>query len=257
MNALEFNEVCLSYGRHVTLAEGSFRVRQGAFIGLLGANGAGKTTLLKAVLGLMRPSAGSIRVFGRPTKRGNPEIGYVPQSHRQVNELNLNGRDLLLGSVTGRRFGRPFSSVADRQDVDRVLEIAGASDLARLPIRTLSGGERQRVMIAQALLGSPKMLLLDEPLVSLDPNHQEAVVRLVRDIQQDLGITVLFCSHELTPLLGKIDGVLFLGRRKVALGPVDEVIRSEVLSDLYDAPMEVVRSGERIFVVSGIPSHTA
>ena len=257
MIALEFDRVCLSYGSHVTLADGSFRVGQGEFIGLLGPNGAGKTTLFKAVLGLLRPSSGTIRVFGEPTRRGNAHIGYVPQFGRQLSGLALSGRDLLLGSLTSSRYGQPFSTADQRRDVDRVLEITGAGDLARQPMGTLSGGERQRVLIAQALLGSPKMLILDEPLVSLDPNRQESVVSLVREIQQDLGITVLFCSHELTPLLGKIDGVLFLGRQKVALGPVEEVITSKVLSDLYGAPMDVVHADGRVFVVAGAPASAA
>ncbi|WP_196223169.1 metal ABC transporter ATP-binding protein [Roseibium sp. RKSG952] len=252
--ALEFDKVCLRYGRHVTLEAGTFSVEHGKFIGMLGANGAGKTTLLKAVLGLQRTAAGSISVFGRPTRRGNPKIGYVAQSHRQIDDLGLSGHDLLLGSLTGRRYGRPFSSKADRRDVARVQEITGVTELARLPVRKLSGGERKRILIAQALLGSPQMLLLDEPLVSLDPNHQEGVVRLVRAIQTDLGITVLFCSHELTPLLGKVDGIMFLGQRKVALGSVDEVITPKVMTDLYDAPMKVVRSEGRIFVVDDAPS---
>ncbi len=257
MIALEFDGVCLRYGSNVTLADGSFRVGQGKFIGLLGPNGAGKTTLFRAVLGLLRPSSGSIRVFGQPTRRGNAHIGYVPQFGKQLNQLSLSGRDLLIGSVTGSRYGWPFSTAAQREDIDRVLEVTGAGDLARRPMGTLSGGERQRILIAQALLGSPKMLLLDEPLVSLDPNRQESVVSLVRDIQQDLDMTVLFCSHELTPLLGKIDGVLFLGQRKVALGPVEEVITPKVLSDLYGAPMDVVRSAGRVFVVAGGPSPAA
>ena len=257
MIALEFDDVCLSYGSHVTLADGSFRIGQGEFMGVLGPNGAGKTTLFKAVLGLLRPASGSIRVFGEPTRRGNAHIGYVPQFGKQLNQLGLSGRDLLIGSVTGSRFGWPFSSAAERQDIDRVLELTGASDLARRPMGSLSGGERQRILIAQALLGSPKMLLLDEPLVSLDPNRQESMVSLVRGIQQELDITVLFCSHELTPLLGKIDGVLYLGHQKVALGPVDDVITSEVLSDLYGAPMDVVHADGQVFVVAGDASPAA
>lgn len=251
MSALAFDAVCLKYGSHVTLADGSFRIAPGEFVGLLGANGAGKTTLLKAVLGLLRPASGSISVFGEPARSGNARIGYVPQFRKPLTELSLTGRDLLIGSVTGSRYGWPFTTGSERRDVDRALEATGASDLARRPMGTLSGGERQRILIAQALLGAPKMLLLDEPLVSLDPNHQEGVVALVRSIQRDLGITVLFCSHELTPLLGKIDSVLFLGQQKVALGPVEAVITPAVLSDLYGAPMDVVHSKGRIFVVAG------
>jgi zinc/manganese transport system ATP-binding protein len=251
VNAIAFEGVTLGHGSRHTLVDASFCIGRGDFIGLLGANGAGKTTLLKAVLGLMAPARGTIRVDDRPARRGNPQIGYVPQIRKALSEVNITGHDLLLGAAAGTRYGWPFDTAAERRDVDRVLELAQAADLARRPLATLSGGERQRVLIAQALLGSPTMLLLDEPLVSLDPNHQAVVVGLVRQIQRDLGMTVLFSSHELAPLLGQIDGVLYLGRSEAALGSVDEVITAECLSRLYGAPMNVVHVDGRIFVIAG------
>ena len=115
----------------------------------------------------------------------------------------------------------------------------------------ISGGERQRLLLAQALLGHPRLLLLDEPLISLDPHHQHSVIELVKQVQQEFGITVLFSAHELNPLLNAIDQVLYLGRGQVALGPVDQVITAPVLSRLYGSPIEVVRLNNRIFVMSG------
>ncbi len=105
--------------------------------------------------------------------------------------------------------------------------------------------------MAQALLGEPRLLLLDEPLISLDPHHQRVVVDLVRQVQQRLGIAVLFSAHELNPLLPAIDRVLYLGRGQAALGTVDEVITSPVLSRLYGAEIDVVRLKGRVFVMSG------
>jgi zinc/manganese transport system ATP-binding protein len=251
MNAIAFAGVTLGHGNRQTLVDVSFGIAKGDFIGLLGANGAGKTTLLKAVLGLLAPRRGSIEVDGLPARRGNPRIGYVPQIRKALTELNITGHDLLLGAVAGTRYGWPFDKVVERRDVARSLELAQASELARRPLAALSGGERQRILIAQALLGSPTMLLLDEPLVSLDPNHQAAVVTLVREIQRELGITVLMSSHELAPLLGQIDGVLYLGQGAAALGSVDRVITAECLTRLYGAPMEVAHVGGRIFVFAG------
>jgi zinc/manganese transport system ATP-binding protein len=251
VSAIVFDDVTLGHGNRHTLVDASFRIEKGEFIGLLGANGAGKTTLLKAVLGLMPPARGAIFVQGLPARRGNRQIGYVPQVRKALTEVNITGHDLLLGATAGTRYGWPFATMAERRDVDRVLELAQASDLARRPLASLSGGERQRVLIAQALFVSPTMLLLDEPLVSLDPNHQAGVVGLVRDIQRELGMTVLFSSHELTPLLGQIDGVLYLGHKVAALGSVDDVITAECLSRLYGAPMDVVHVDGRIFVIAG------
>ncbi|MHA7204683.1 ATP-binding cassette domain-containing protein, partial [Burkholderia pseudomallei] len=136
-------------------------------------------------------------------------------------------------------------------DVDRVLDLVGASALAKRPLSELSGGERQRLLLAQCLLGTPTLLLLDEPLISLDPNHQRGVVELVRRVQRELGITVLFSAHELNPLLNALDRVLYLGNGVAALGTVDEVITKPVLSRLYGSPIDVMRVNGRIFVMSG------
>jgi zinc/manganese transport system ATP-binding protein len=142
-------------------------------------------------------------------------------------------------------------SRADYHDADRTLDLVGATALAKRPLADLSGGERQRLLLAQALLGNPSILLLDEPLISLDPSRQTAVIDLVRGLQQELGITVLFSAHELNPLLGALDRVLYLGNRQAALGSVDDVITGPVLSRLYGSPIEVVRVAGRIFVMSG------
>jgi zinc/manganese transport system ATP-binding protein len=115
----------------------------------------------------------------------------------------------------------------------------------------LSGGERQRLLLAQCLLGNPRLLLLDEPLISLDPRHQTGVVELVRRVQRELNITVLFSAHELNPLLNSLDRVLYLGSGRAALGTVDEVISKPVLSRLYGSPIDVMRVNGRIFVMSG------
>jgi zinc/manganese transport system ATP-binding protein len=129
--------------------------------------------------------------------------------------------------------------------------LVGATSLARRPLAETSGGERQRLLLAQALIGHPKLLLLDEPLISLDPHHARAVVELVKALQVELGLTVLFSAHELNPLLGALSRVLYLGRGQAALGSVDEVITGPVLSRLYGSKIEVVRLNGRIFVMSG------
>jgi zinc/manganese transport system ATP-binding protein len=114
-----------------------------------------------------------------------------------------------------------------------------------------SGGERQRLLLAQALVGRPDLLLLDEPLVNLDPHFQSEVVALAKSLGYELGITVLFTAQELNPLLGALDRVLYLGRGQAALGSVDEVITGPVLSRLYGAQIDVIHVRGRIFVMSG------
>ena len=163
----------------------------------------------------------------------------------------LSGRDFVAGVVKGHRLGLPILGRSGQAEVDRVLDLVGARDLARRTLGSLSGGERQRLLLAQALVGRPRLLLLDEPLISLDPHRQQEVVALTRSVQQELGVTVLFTAHELNPLLGAIDRVLYLGRGQAALGTVDAVITGPVLSRLYGAPIDVLRIAGRIFVMSG------
>ncbi|OLL29738.1 ABC transporter ATP-binding protein [Burkholderia sp. SRS-W-2-2016] len=248
---LELEHVTLDLGGRTILRDTSFVVNQGEFIGVLGPNGAGKTTLMRAVLGLVPAAGGAIRVLGQTVERGNASIGYMPQTRSALAGRRVRGRDFVAMAADGHRWGLPHADAKTRAEVDRVLDLVGASKLALRPLSELSGGERQRLLLAQCLLGNPKLLLLDEPLISLDPHHQKSVVELVRRVQQELGIAVLFSAHELNPLLNSLDRVLYLGSGVAALGTVDEVITRPVLSRLYGSPIDVMRVNGRIFVMSG------
>ena len=251
MNAIEFRQVALRLGGRDVLAGVSLEIATGEFVGVLGPNGAGKTTLMRAVLGLVSASRGTIRVLGRPAARGNPAVGYMPQIRSSGNDLRLSGWGFVAGVVDGHRLGLPFVGKAARAEVDRVLDLVGAGDLARRPLAELSGGEQQRLLLAPALIGRPQLLLLDEPLVNLDPHYQDDLVGLAKSLCDELGVTILFSAHEVNPLLGALDRVLYLGSGRAALGTVDDVITGPVLSRLYGAEIDVVRLKGRIFVMSG------
>ena len=251
MRAIAFRDVTLRQGGRDVLANVGLEIAQGEFVGVLGPNGAGKTTLMRAVLGLVPASSGRISVLGRPAARGNPDIGYMPQVRSALGAMRLSGWDFVAGVVDGHRLGLPIPGRAGRDEVDRALALVGAGELARRPLAETSGGERQRLLLAQALIGRPSLLLLDEPLSNLDPHHQQSVVALVKSLQKELGITVLFSAHELNPLLGTLDRVLYLGRGQAALGTVEDVITGPVLSRLYGSAIEVVRLKDRIFMMSG------
>ncbi len=226
-------------------------IKEGEFIGMLGSNGSGKTTLLRAILGLIPAQAGIIRVLGQPATRGNPMIGYMPQARGNLANACFTGWDFVASAAGGKNWGLPRLDASQRLDVDWALSMVGARDLARRPLSELSGGERQRLLLSQALLGRPRLLLLDEPLVNLDPTRQSGVVEIVRNLQKELKFAVIFSAHELNPLLNSIDRVLYLGGGKAVLGAVDEVITGPVLSRLYGSEIEVVRLGGRIFVMAG------
>ena len=251
MSALSFDNVTIDMGRRTILAGASFAIEDGEFIGMLGANGAGKTTLMRAALGLVPVSGGAIRVLGGAVTRGNAAIGYMPQNRGDFARLRLTGYDIVASAAGGAAWGLPRLDMAQRREIDWALDMVGARDLAKRSIGEISGGERQRLLLSQALLGRPKLLLLDEPLISLDPAHQKSVVEIVRRLRDELKIAILFSAHEINPLLSAIDRVLYLGAGKAVLGAVDEVITGPVLSKLYGAEIEVVRVKDRVFVMAG------
>lgn len=247
---VELDNVNLRLGGRDVLANASLKIEAGEFIGVLGPNGSGKTTLMRAILGLLPPSAGTIHVFGRAPRCGDSSIGYLPQLRTVLPDLHVRGTDFIGSSLHGECWGLPSLSSRDRGMIEGTLDAVGARELGRRPLSEMSGGERQRLLLAQALIGNPKLLLLDEPLISLDARHQEVAIDVVRKACREHAITVLFSAHELNQLLGTLDRVLYLGNKQAVLGTVDEVITAPVLSRLYNTDIQVVRAEGHIFVMS-------
>ncbi|MBV8473852.1 MAG: ATP-binding cassette domain-containing protein [Hyphomicrobiales bacterium] len=251
MSALSFEDVVIRLGGREILSAANFAIEDGEFIGMLGANGAGKTTLMRATLGLIPVASGKIKVLGQPVTKGNSSIGYMPQTRGLGPGLRLTGYDVVASAAVGARFGFGRLDKAARREIDWALDLVDARDLAKRSIGELSGGQRQRVLLSQALLGHPRLLLLDEPLISLDPAHQKGVVDIARRLRDELKIAILFSAHELNPLVNAIDRVLYLGSGAAVLGAVDDVVTGPVLSRLYGAEIEVVRVRDRYFVMAG------
>ena len=251
MSALAFDNATIRLGGRTILRQASFVIEPGEFIGMLGANGAGKTTLMRAALGLTPLASGAISVLDQPVTRGNSGIGYMPQNRGAILGLRISGYDVVASAAVGARFGFSRLDAAMKREIEWALDQVGARDLARRSIGELSGGERQRLLLSQALLGRPKLLLLDEPLISLDPAHQNGVVEIARRLRDELKIAIVFSAHELNPLVNAIDRVLYLGGVAAVLGPVEEVVTGPVLSRLYGSPIEVVRIKDRYFVMAG------
>jgi len=251
VSALRFYKATIKLGRWEVLSAVSFAVQDGEFVGMLGANGAGKTTLMRAALGLVPVASGAVSVFDQPATRGNASIGFMPQNRGAVAGLRLTGWDVVASAAIGARFGFVQLDKAARREIDWALDEVGAREFARRSIGELSGGERQLVLLSQALLGRPRLLLLDEPLISLDPAHQKSVVEIARRVCDDLKVAILFSAHELNPLVNAIDRVLYLGGGAAVIGPVEEVVTGPVLSRLYGAPIDVIHVKDRYFVMAG------
>jgi zinc/manganese transport system ATP-binding protein len=239
------------------------RIGQGEFVAVLGPNGAGKSTLLDVLLGLLPLSEGSVSVLGREPRAARAGIGYLPQRRSFDAATRVRGRELVRLGLDGSRWGVPlparFSAASRRAEerVEAMVELVGAGAYASRPIGELSGGEQQRLLIAQALVREPRLLLLDEPLDSLDLSNQAAVAGLVQRICESQGVTVLLVAHDVNPILPYLDRVVYFAEGSGIEGPPREVIDSATLSRLYGAPIEVLEASDGRLVVVGTPEAPA
>ncbi|MEP7178326.1 MAG: ABC transporter ATP-binding protein [Pseudonocardiales bacterium] len=246
---VRLRDAALRFGRRELWGGLDLDVAPGEFLAVLGPNGSGKTTLVKVLLGLQRLSEGTVEVCGRSPRRGSPHVGYVPQQKAFDRDVALRGRDLVRLGLDGHRWGTGRPSRRARQQVAKVIEAVGATGYADAPLGRLSGGEQQRLRIAQALLGDPSVLLCDEPLLSLDLSHQQATSALIDERRRSAGTSVVFVTHEINPILGMVDRVLYLAGKKWAVGTPEEIMTSERLSVLYDTDVDVLRIRDRIVVI--------
>jgi zinc/manganese transport system ATP-binding protein len=252
--AVRLRQAELSYGDRRLWAGLTLDVQPGEFLAVLGPNGSGKTSLLKVLLGLQRLSAGIVAVSGSLPHRGSSSVGYIPQQKSFDRDLPLRGRDLVRLGLDGHRFGWSRPNREQRARIEAAIAAVGATGYADAPIGLLSGGEQQRLRIAQALLGNPALLLCDEPLLSLDLAHQQAVSTLIDTRRRTAGTAVVFVTHEVNPILPLVDRVLYLVGGRWAVGTPDEVMTSERLTELYGTEVDVLRVRDRIVVI-GAPDN--
>ena len=247
---LSIKDVGVRLGGRDILRGVSAEIFPGEFIGVFGPNGAGKSTLMRCLLGLIPYCAGQLSVFGKPPGQANRVIGYMPQSRTHLENTALSARSLVSAVEGGNRWGMPWSTRASRGEVERAITLAGTEEYAHRPFSVLSGGEKQRIMLAQALIGKPRLLILDEPLISLDPRNQARMIECVAGIKATTGATILFVAHDVNPLIGVMDRVIYVAGGRAAIGAADEVISSATLSKLYGTTIHVVRAEGRIFIVA-------
>lgn len=241
----------LAHGDRTLWRDVDLAVAPGEFIAILGANGSGKSSLLHALLGGQRLTAGRVTIAGRPVARGSRLVGYIPQRIALDPAVSLTARDLVRLGVDGHRWGLGLTSRRQaRTRADELLADVDASHLAAAPVSQLSGGELQRVRVAEALGGRPRLILADEPLAALDVAQAGRVIDLLDRYRTREGAAVLLVTHDINAVLGVADRVLYLAGGSYRLGPLDEVLTSASLTDLYGAPVDVFRTGGRIVVVA-------
>jgi zinc/manganese transport system ATP-binding protein len=251
---LSVKNASLSFDQRVIWHDLNLEIQPGEFIAVIGANGSGKSMLLKSILGQQALSAGSIEFLGKPSRHGNTQIGYVPQ-HRAIDSgLPLKVVDAVRFGLDGHSFGLPMPSASKKALALEALAQVDAGHLAQTPVGELSGGEMQRVRVAQAVISHPKLILADEPLSALDLHHQQVVSELVHQQSERFGAAVLFVTHDVNPIIDYVDRVLYLAQGRYSIGTADEVLQSDVLSELYGTEIDVVRNQGRV-VVLGAHDH--
>jgi zinc/manganese transport system ATP-binding protein len=249
----------VAYSGRPVWAHANFEIGRGEFVAIIGPNGAGKTTLFRLLLGLIRPTGGSLSVFGAAPERGNRRIGYVPQTHLVDRDTNVEARELVRLGFSGQRWYpnlTPRMVHDEQRATDAAIESVGAGPIARKALGEMSGGELQRIFLAEALATSPDLLLLDEPLANLDIRRARELVELVHGLVTSRSVTTLLVAHDINPLIRCLDKVVYIANGRVATGPPDEVLTTRKLSELYGVPVEVLRDSRgNLVIVGGEDAH--
>lgn len=242
--------LAVGFAKKILLQHIDATIARGEFIAILGANGSGKTTLLKTLLGALRPIDGVLSVLGHLPHQDCSRIGYMPQQFSRPELKHLTARTLLTATIQSHQWGLPYLTHAKQQEIDRVLAAVEAESFADKILDDCSGGQKRRIMLAQALLGNPQLLLLDEPLAHLDLRHQEKFVEILTQLKTQHHITILMTSHDMNPLVHTISRVWYLANGQALLGTFAEVMTSEKLSALYQTPVEVIQHKQRYVVIA-------
>jgi zinc/manganese transport system ATP-binding protein len=249
---LSAQDLTAGYPGKVVWRDARFSINRGEFVAIIGPNGAGKTTLFRLLLGLQKPLGGTLQVFGATPKRGNPKIGYVPQQHVVDEESHIEALEFVKLGVSGKKWGFSLFSKEDTAAALSALEGVGGSDLAHRPLAELSGGELQRIFLAEAIVSNPELLLLDEPLSSLDIKRERDLLHLVNHVVRSRSVAAMLIAHNINPLLPYLDRVIYVANGKVAEGTPTEVFNSETLSELYDTDVEVLHDSKGNLAIVGI-----
>jgi zinc/manganese transport system ATP-binding protein len=251
---ITFSNVTYTVQNKIILDNISFEIKKGDFVAVLGPNGAGKSTLLQLILGIIKPTSGTITVYKEKPGMRNDAIGYSPQSKPFDIDLPILGKDYVALGLNGKEFGFHTPKKDTQRKVQAILEEFDAKELGMKKLGKLSGGEQQRLSLALAMISEPDIVLLDEPLANLDLSYQAEIVRRIYTYHKEHNHTILLVAHDVNPLLSYIDTVLYIANAHVKMGAPEEVIQDAVLTELYQTPVTVFHVNGRIFVAesSGI-----
>ena len=255
--AIALRDAAVTRGGRVIWQHGDLTIPAGSVTAIVGTNGAGKTTMMQVELGLLPLSRGEARVFGRPAGQANHLIGYVPQSYVSDVDANITAEQSVLLGLTGTRFGIHPVTRAQKAKAREAMAFVGIEDKARHRLSELSGGLRQRVAIAQAIVGDPRLLMLDEPLANLDLASQRSVAHLLGRLNRELGMTIQIVAHDLNMLLPILTGAVYLLDGHPHYADMRKVLDSSLLTHLYGTHVQVVTTPQGDMFVTPTPGEGA
>lgn len=239
-HVISLEHVDYYYGRQPVLEDVNLTVDAGDFAAVVGPNGGGKTTLLKLILGVLKPARGRVRVLGDTPGKSCYRIGYMPQNAHLDPQFPVSVLDVVLMGRLGRKVFGKFRK-HDRQAAKKALEDAGIGHLAHRHFSELSGGQRQRALIARALCTDPELLMLDEPTANVDPGVEEALLKVLHQLNEKM--TILMVSHDMGFVSKKVKSVICVNRTLV-VHPTSE-IEGQVIRDIYGQEMRLIRHDHR------------
>lgn len=239
-NAIEVRDLTVAYRESPVLWDIDLDVTSGALMAIVGPNGAGKTTLIQAILSLIKPAAGQIRIFGQPYRSVASSVGYVPQRGSVDWDFPTSVLDVVLMGLYGRLGWVRRPGRNERTEAMAALDQVGMAELAHRQISQLSGGQQQRVFLARALVQDARIYLMDEPLQGVDATTERTIIELLRTLQS-LGKTVMVVHHDLQTVSSYFDEVLLLNVRRIASGPVSEVFTESNLRLTYGGRIAIIK----------------
>ena len=245
---IELAEVSCNYGDTLALQNVSLKIRTGQFMAIVGPNGGGKTTLLRTILGMVPPGGGKILVRGQALSRSSLQrIAYVPQLETIDWNFPITVEEVIsMGFYHSHRWCcRP--SLEQKQELQSIMARLNLEGLGNRHIRELSGGQQQAVFLGRALLGDPKLILLDEPTAGLDIRSRDDVIHFLHEINHS-GVAIVITAHDLNWVAAHLPWVVCLNRRLIAEGRPDKVFSATVLKETYCGEMVVFRHDGMVMI---------